>query len=92
MADNKNYNFDNFDDTKIYGKHFKEEEPKTRVFSDEFDVDETRPFSLKDDYNNTENSDTTDDYGDDFYSDASNFDNEDEDDDDSTQAFSTVST
>ena len=78
MADNKDYNFDNFDDTKIYGRHFKEEEPQKRVFSDEFDIDETRPFDINM-YNEADES--TDDYGDDFYSDGSNFENEEDDED-----------
>lgn len=89
MTENKDYNFDNFDDTKIYGKHFKEAQPQRHVFSDEFDVDETKPFSVNES-DSTKNTDNSNEYGDDFYSDASVFENENEDNDEKTQAFSPV--
>lgn len=84
MAENKDYNFDNFDDTKIYGKHFKNEEVSSENFSDEFDIDD---INDADDTNISSFStleNKTDDYGDDFYSDGSNFEN---DDIDSTRIF-----
>ena len=80
MAENKNYNFDNFDDTKIYGKHFKDDEVPPAVFSSEFDVDDVSDTQTADDisissFSTPENK--TDDYGDDFYSDATGFENDD---------------
>ena len=79
MAENKDYNFDNFDDTKAYGKHFKAQ-PQDE---DNFDVEQNRTADVANE------PAQANDYGDDFYSDKDSFE---PDDDESTKVFDPVYT
>ncbi len=72
----KNYNFDNFDETKVYGKHFKPDPPEI-MSNDNFDFEDSTIKSFDTKSVDSLKNDKDIDYGDDFYSDASGFENND---------------